>query len=131
MICAKSDPNRYQTSYTDGVHVGIAGTTAEKGGTHSGFRPHDLLEAALAACISMTLRMYADRHEIPLQTVMTKVDLDRSNPDRTIFRYDLEIDGDLTAAQRDKLFAVASTCPVSKTLSRDVEFLRCTLASKN
>jgi putative redox protein len=124
MICAKSDLTRYQTRFSDGEHEGIADTTADKGGAHSGFRPHDLLEAALAACVNMTVRMYADNHGIPLRAVTTNVNLDRTHPDEVVFRYEVEIDGELTEEQRNKLFQAASACPIRKTLSKRIGFER-------
>jgi putative redox protein len=122
MICAKSQLARYQTRFTDGEHEGVADTTADKGGEHSGFRPHDLLEAALAACVNMSVRMYADHHGIPLRGVTTKVSLDRTHPDEVVFRYDLEVDGELTEEQRNRLLQASRACPVRKTLSKRIRF---------
>jgi putative redox protein len=124
MICAKSESTRYQTRFSDGEHEGFSDTTADKGGQHSGFRPHDLLEAALAACVNMTVRMYADNHGIPLRGVTTNVSLDRTHPDETVFRYDVELDGELTAEQQDRLFHAANACPIRKTLSKRIRFER-------
>jgi putative redox protein len=123
MIHCTSEPSRYQTRFSDGAHHGISDTTADKGGSHSGFRPHDLLEAALATCVNMTVRMYADSHAIPLRTVATTVNLDRSHPDEVVFRYEVELDGDLTPEQRDKLSNAASACPVRRTLSKKLRFV--------
>ena len=36
--------------------------TPDKGGKGAGFRPHELLEAALACCMNMSVRMYAESH---------------------------------------------------------------------
>jgi putative redox protein len=122
MIRAKSESTRYKTRFSDGKHECFSDTTADKGGEHSGFRPHDLLEAALAACVNMTVRMYADNHGIPLRGVTTNVSLDRTHPDEVVFRYDVELDGELTAEQQDRLFHAASVCPVRKTLSKRITF---------
>lgn len=54
-------------------------TTPDKGGGNQGFRPHELLEAALATCMNIHLRMYAANHGIELGEVTTKVTLDRSS----------------------------------------------------
>jgi putative redox protein len=122
MIYARSQLARYQTSFSDGEHEGVADTTADKGGEHAGFRPHDLLEAALAACVNMSVRMYADHHGIPLRGVTAKVSLDRTDPDEVVFRYDLEVDGELTEEQRDRLVQASHACPVRKTLSKKIRF---------
>ena len=122
MICAKSQLARYQTRFSDGEHEGIADTTADKGGAHFGFRPHDLLEAALAACVNMSVRIYADHHGIPLRGVTAKVSLDRTDPDEVVFCYDLELDGELTEEQRDRLLQASRACPVRKKLSKRIRF---------
>jgi len=122
MISAASQQARYQTLFSDGVHVGFADASADKGGQHDGFRPHALLEAALATCVSMTVRMYADAHAISLGSVTAKVTLDRSQPDEIVFRYEVDVEGDLTPAQRDKLLHAAHACPVRQTLSKKVHF---------
>src|SRR6266540_2895364 len=52
-----------------------ADTTVDKGGGSAGFRPHDLLEAALASCLTMSLRMCAEKYDIPFSEIRTKVSL--------------------------------------------------------
>ena len=115
---------RYRTRFSDGEHESISDTTADNGGEYSGFRPHDLLAAALATCVNMTVRMYADHHGILLRGVTTNVSLDRTDPDEVVFRYEIELDGELTAEQQNRLSQAASACPVRKTLSRRIEFER-------
>jgi putative redox protein len=122
MISATSQVARYQTRFSDGVHEGFSDTIVDRGGQNSGFRPHELLEAALASCVSMTVRMYADRHAIPLASVTAKVRLDRSQADEIVFRYEVDVDGDLTPEQKDRLLHAAGACPVRKTLSKKIRF---------
>jgi putative redox protein len=124
MICAKSELTRYKTRFSDGEHECISDTTADKGGGASGFRPHHLLEAALATCVNMTVRMYAENHGIPLRGVTTNVSLDRTPPDEVVFRYEVALDGELTAEQQSKLIQAAGACPVRKTLSKRIKFER-------
>ncbi len=122
MIHTTSDSPRYCTRFSNGTHEALADTTADKGGSCGGFRPHDLLEAALATCVNMTMRMFADHHGIPLRGVETKVELDRAQPDEVVFRYAVTLDGELTAEQRDKLLYAAAACPVRRTLSKKIRF---------
>lgn len=96
MIKTTSDGVRYQTRFTNETHSAVSDTSKEKGGSESGFRPHDLLEAALATCINMSLRMYADHHRIPLSGVTTRVTPDRTHPTETIFEYEIELHGSLS-----------------------------------
>ena len=51
MITAQPRDTRYQPWISNGEHQTLADTPADKGGSNSGFRPHDLLEAALESCL--------------------------------------------------------------------------------
>src|SRR5581483_6414370 len=114
MISATTDAVRYITRFSDGVHEGIADASVAKGGTDSGFRAFDFLEAALATCVAMTAQMYADQRSIPLERAIVRVTTDRSLPDELVFRYEIELQGDLTTDQREKLLRAASACPVRR-----------------
>ena len=118
MITANSRDQDYQVFFTDGHHTGVSDVKEDKGGGNSGFRPHDLLEAALATCLNIWLRMYARDHGISVSHIETKVTLDRSKSDEVIFNYSLDISGSLTSAERKLLASAAQTCPVHKTLSK-------------
>ncbi|MFQ5342238.1 MAG: OsmC family protein [Anaerolineae bacterium] len=122
MVTCMSLETRYQSLVTNGKHEALSDTTEDKGGSHSGFRPHELLEAALASCLNIWLRMYADEHGIPLGEVFTRVSLDRTTPGEVVFEYDVELAGPLTDAQRHRLMQVAKTCPVHQTLSKRISF---------
>lgn len=118
MITAKSGEAKYQVHFTDGLHKGVSDTTEDKGGANGGFRPHDLLEAALATCLNMWLRMYADNHNLPVSHVETTVSLDRTRSDEVVFNYSLNISGSLSSSEKQKLISVAKTCPIHKTLTK-------------
>lgn len=129
MIVSTSEEPRYRNTFSDGVHKAVSDTTTDKGGGNSGFRPHDLLEAAVATCVNMTVRMYADSRSIALAGVKTKVSLDRSDPQSAVFHYKVELDGDLTESDRENLLRAAAACPVRRTLSRAIRFESSTTAA--
>ncbi|HAB67990.1 MAG TPA: disulfide bond formation regulator, partial [Gammaproteobacteria bacterium] len=64
MVRAEYQGSPYATKLTCREHQLIADVTAEKGGLDAGLRPHDFLEASLASCLQITLRMYAQKHGI-------------------------------------------------------------------
>ena len=67
MIRATSDGVPYRVTFTDGRFAATSDTTAEKGGGDAGFGPHELLEAALATCLTITLEKTARQQGIPLE----------------------------------------------------------------
>jgi putative redox protein len=82
--------------------------------------PHDLLDAALASCTALTLRLYAARRGIALRGVDVSVSHETVNGVYRMARV-LDIDADLTDAERATLLRVADACPVHKTLSGEIE----------
>jgi len=122
MICATSELSPYRVRFSDGEHEGFSDATADKGGAHAGFRPHDLIEAALASCTNIMVRMCADSHAIPLRSVTTRVSADRSHPEEVVFRYEVTLYGDVSPEQRLQLMRAAEACPVRRTLSKRLKF---------
>lgn len=109
-----------------GHHTITADEPATLGGADAGPAPFGLLVAALAACTSITLRMYADRKGWSLGPVHVDVvmvrEAETEHIDRTIV-----LAASLTAEQRTRLGEIAEKTPVTKTLKRAME-IRTTVA---
>lgn len=88
----------------------------DKGGDDTGPAPHELLLAALAACTSMTLKVYAERKGWPLRNVKVVVN-GSTTPGGLAITRQLTIEGDLDGDQRQRLLEIADKCPVHRTLS--------------
>jgi putative redox protein len=121
VVVAESGKGRYQQDVRVGQHHLLADEPVGAGGGNSGPAPFDFLLAALGACTSMTLRMYAERKNLALRRVSvelahTKVDINGSPRDRIERRITLE--GDLTPAERQRLLEIAERCPLHRTLSQ-------------
>jgi putative redox protein len=92
------------------------------GGLGSGPNPYDLLGAALGACTTMTIRLYADHRGWPLSHVETAVRHSRAGLNaRDRFELDIALEGDLDAGQRARILEIAERCPVHLTLTRGSE----------
>ena len=117
MIEASETGAGYRNRLSNGKLVAQGDMPAGKGGDGDGFRPHELLEAALASCMSMTVRIAAEKYGYPLEHVAVTVTLDRSDPEAFAFDYRLALSGHLTEAQRSRLERAAAQCPVSKTIA--------------
>ncbi|WP_419254219.1 OsmC family protein [Caulobacter sp. ErkDOM-YI] len=98
----------------------VADVKVEACGLDLGPDPHDLVAAGLAACTTMTLRLYAERKNWPLGAVHVEVrssrEADMTPPER--FDREITLDGDLDAEQRERLLAIAEMCPIHKLLSQ-------------
>jgi uncharacterized OsmC-like protein/alpha-beta hydrolase superfamily lysophospholipase len=116
---------------TRGFHL-MADEPSAFGGGEVGPTPYDYLAAALASCTSMTLRMYADRKGLPLEQVTTEVRYDRVHAEDCAacehtegrverFTRTVALHGDLEPAARDRLLAIATRCPVHRTLDGQIE----------
>lgn len=113
-------------------HVLAADEPESLGGTDTGPTPYDLLLAALGTCTSMTLRMYADHKKWPLAGVRVALDHGRIHAEDCahcesksgkLDRIDrrIEVLGDLSPEQRQRLLEIADKCPVHKTLKGEID----------
>jgi putative redox protein len=117
MITATSRDLNVRTTITNGRVTATSDLPVQKGGRGEGFGAHELLEAALASCISMTAQMAAIKHGIPLNSATCTVRIDRSEPGTVSMVYDLNLVGDLSEDQCNTIRSVVADCPVSRTLS--------------
>ena len=116
MIKAVTYKARYFTEISSATNDLIADEPISNGGTGKGFAPMELLASSLAACTSITLRMYADRKEWDLQSIEVTVDIERNN-DTSTFERTIDLKGNLTEEQTHKLLDIANHCPIHKILN--------------
>ena len=102
------------------------------GGSNAGLTPFEFLSAGLAACTSMTIRMYARRKKWPLEHVEVDVIHNKvhaseceacETTDGKIDRFarQIKLVGDLDADQRARLLEIADRCPVHRTLHAEID----------
>jgi len=117
----------FLTSLDVGGHALIADEPAGVGGENLGPTPTRLLAAALAACTSMTLQMYARHKGLSVDRVATRVSISKETQptptaDETVNVFDrtIELVGELDDAQHRRLIEIAERCPVHRTLTGQV-----------
>ncbi len=122
---------KFQNMVKVGRHRMIADEPASVGGDDTGPSPYDYVSVALAACTSMTLRIYAGFKKLEVGSISVTVDHEKvasahcndcgavaegkaGKIDR--FERRIRIDGQVDDQTREKLLEIADKCPVHKTL---------------
>lgn len=124
VVVSENGLGPYQRTVHVGRHTLVADEPLSLGGNDAGPEPMDFLLASLGACTSITLRMYAERKQLPLTGIRVELLHDRVDSekhgkvDRIVRTITLE--GELTAAQRAGLLAIANKCPMYRTLQSDL-----------
>ena len=134
VVVRETRNSKFQQTVTVGPHQLLADEPQSSGGDDTGLAPYDFLLAALGACTSMTMRLYAERKALPLER--TTVTLSHSKIhaedcaecetkagmldqiDRVI-----TMEGPLDVEQRKRLMEIADKCPVHRTLTSEVRIL--------
>jgi putative redox protein len=116
---AETGKGRYQVEARVGGSTLLIDEPVEVGGMGSGPNPYNLLAAALGACTTMTIRLYAQRKGWPLAHVQTAVRHTRASvAARDSFALEIRLEGTLTPEQRKRLLEIAEKCPVHLTMAR-------------
>lgn len=132
VIVAETGQGTFLNHVVVGDHRFVADEPVSVGGFDAGPSPYDLIGAALGACTSMTLRLYADRKRLPLDRVTVEVTHSKThaedcascvegNPAQKealidLFERRIFLEGELTDDDRTGLLRIADRCPVHRTL---------------
>lgn len=125
-VCVKSGLDKFVENISVGSHAFQADEPSDNGGKDTGPDPQELLLAALGACASTTVQMYAERKQWPVKGVevhlsyaATPPETDANANNATLASIDIDIDfsGDLSDAQRGRLLEIAERCPVHRLLT--------------
>jgi len=131
VVVEETGEGRFTQRIAVGRHVLRADEPESVGGLDSGPSPYDLLLASLGACTSMTLRMYADHKGLALEK--TRVTLSHAKihaedcahcetKEGKLDRIErhIELTGQLSGAERQRLLEIADRCPVHRTLHSEI-----------
>ncbi|WP_430470399.1 bifunctional alpha/beta hydrolase/OsmC family protein [Thalassospira lucentensis] len=131
VVVRETGQGKFQAMVMAGRHRMLADEPENVGGFDSGPSPYEFLSAALGSCTVMTVRMYADHKNIPLEAVRAEILHDKIHADDCaecaeehaqksgkIDRFERKITfvGDLDDGTRAKLLEIADKCPVHRTL---------------
>lgn len=131
-ILVRTGRTGYMTEALVNGHRLIVDEPVEVGGTNKGPSPYDYLLTALGACTSITLRMFADRKDWPLESVAVRLkhekihaedcrDCETKTGKIDRIERELELVGPLDDEQRQRLLEIADKCPVHRTLHSEIK----------
>ncbi|HEU4804355.1 MAG TPA: bifunctional alpha/beta hydrolase/OsmC family protein [Nitrobacter sp.] len=131
VVVRETRRSKFQQTVTVGPHRLTADEPTSAGGDDTGPGPYDFLLAALGACTSMTMRMYAERKALPLDrvTVMLRhskihgedcAECETKTGMLDQIEREIAIEGTLDPEQRQKLMEIADKCPVHRTLTSEI-----------
>lgn len=133
-VLVRINRDHYRTDVFAGAHALVADEPHEAGGTDTGPSPYGYLSSALGTCTAITLRMYADRKQWPLESVSVKVrhrkihaedcaECETRSGRLDEFERELQLEGALDDEQRQRLLEIADKCPVHETLHSEVRIV--------
>ena len=126
VLARATGEGRFQTRIAVRGGPILADEPVAVGGADTGPTPFELLSAGLAACTSMTMRLYAERKkwELPGFEVAVAHSLipgEGEAPPRDLFTRRISFDEAMDSERSARLLEIADRCPVHRTLMRGFE----------
>ncbi len=137
VVTVRGSAEGFAQEITAGRHRLIVDEPMAAGGSDRGPGPYELLLAALGACTSMTIALYARRKGWPLTGVTVRLRHSRIHAEDCAdcetkqgmldrIEREIAVAGELTEEQRTKVLEIANKCPVHRTLTSEIN-IRTTL----
>ena len=134
VVVRETRNSKFQQTVSVGPHRLLADEPVAAGGGDSGPGPYDFLLAALGACKSMTMRLYADRKSLPLERATVTLHHSKIHAqdcaecetrEGMLDQIDVAIglEGALDAEQRKRILEIADKCPVHRTLTSEIRIV--------
>jgi putative redox protein len=133
-VTARTGSGSYRTEITAGGHDLVADESTTVGGGGGGASPYELLLSAIGSCTAMTMRMYASRKQWPLEEVTVRLrngrryaedceNCEKQSVGIQQIERQIDMKGDLTDEQRQRLLLIADRCPVKQTLEKGIKVI--------
>jgi len=107
-------------------HFAVLDEPVDRGGDNNGPTPVEYLLTAIGGCVSMTLRMYAERKKWDVGevtvNVIQKEELTSEGIKKSLIE-EISFEKEITEAQKTKLLEIAGKCPVAKMVKGETEIL--------
>lgn len=121
-VSAKIGKEKFRTVIDTDNHRFVTDEPFSLGGKDLGPDPGELLSSSLAACSAATMKMYADRKGWDLESATVEVDFKKNEVTNTTqISKKISLTGNLDEQQKQKLYEIASKCPVHRLLTNPIE----------
>jgi putative redox protein len=105
-------------------HYAVIDEAVDQGGDDSGPTPVEYLLTAIGGCVSITLRMYAERKKWDVGkitvNVIQKEELTSEGIKKSLIE-EISFENEITLVQTEKLLEIAGKCPVAKMVKGETE----------
>lgn len=112
---------KMSVALSNGEHQIIADVSKETGGEDEGLNPHEILEAALGACTTLTLELYARRKNWDLTNLVVNVKVIKESKQNSVIERTLTFGEQTTPEQRARLLEMANKCPIHNLLESSIK----------
>ncbi|MDQ3020174.1 MAG: OsmC family protein [Bacteroidota bacterium] len=127
-----SNVKGYETEIKSRNHFVIADESTLTGGSDKGLNPYELLLSALGSCKAITMRMYAQRKNIPLGNISINLYHEKIHAEDCLqceakegkidkIEVEINLTGQLNNEERKKLLDISEKCPVHRTLISEIK----------
>ena len=113
----------YTTEVKIGNHLLIADEPTDLGGKDLGPTPTSILLSSLGTCKAITMRMYANMKNFPLEGILISLSAEIKKDgalQETYIQCTIELQGELDDMQKNRIYKVADKCPIQKILSNPI-----------
>lgn len=115
-VIASTRRANYATEVQSGSRQFICDEPVARGGQDAGPTPTELIVGALAACTSITLRMYADRKGWDVEAIHVSVNWTRLADKTLSAERVLKFEGHLDDTRKSRMAEIAERTPVTLAL---------------
>ncbi|WP_411273143.1 OsmC family protein [Daejeonella sp.] len=115
--------DKYRSEIRASGHSIIADEPTSSGGEDLGINPNELLLASLGTCTAMTLKMYADHKEWPVDRIFVDLTMDivKGNQQQTTYiKRHIRIEGSIDEEQRQRILQIADSCPLHRIITNPI-----------
>ena len=112
---------KMSVSLSNGKHQILSDVSEKQGGEDSALNPHELIEAALGACTTLTLEVYAARKNWDLTNLEVEVKIIKEEKGNAVIERKISFGEQITPEQKERLIEIANKCPIHNLLEGNIK----------